>query len=113
MTIEAKAGVPSNIYLRSFYGDTYENGRWIKSLIFRDGKEYHDASRMTAWQTTIGLATLLDGYYDDETNPATEKYTITMEKLSTKYTYLPYCIDPYSIDAKGDIDFDEDFLSQG
>ena len=30
-------------------------------------------------------------------NPATEKYTITMEKLSTKYTYLPYCIDPYSI----------------
>lgn len=75
-------------------------------------KEYHDASRMTAWQTTIGLATLLDGYYDDETNPATEKYTITMEKLSTKYTYLPYCIDPYSIDAKGDIDFDEDFLSQ-
>ena len=73
-------------------------------------KEYHDASRMTAWQTTIGLATLLDGYYDDETNPATEKYTITMEKLSTKYTYLPYCIDPYSIDAKGDIDFDEDFF---
>ena len=65
---------------------------------------------MAAWQTTIGLATLLDGYYDDETNPATEKYTITMKKLSTKYTYLPYCIDPYSIDAKGDIDFDEDFF---
>lgn len=73
-------------------------------------KEYHDASRMTAWQTTIGLATLLDGYYDDETNPATEKYTITMKKLSTKYAYLPYCIDPYSIDAKGDIDFEEDFF---
>ena len=73
-------------------------------------KEYHDASRMTAWQNAIGLATLLDGYFDDETNPATEKYTITMEKLSTKYTYLPYCIDPYSIDAKGDIDFDEDFF---
>lgn len=33
-----------------------------------------------------------------------------MEKLSTKYSYLPYCIDPYSIDAKGDIDFDEDFF---
>ena len=33
-----------------------------------------------------------------------------MKKLSTKYTYLPYCIDPYSIDAKGDIDFDEDFV---
>lgn len=65
---------------------------------------------MTAWQNAIGLATLLDGYYDDETNPATEKYTITMKKLSTKYTYLPYCIDPYSIDAKGDIDFDEDFV---
>ena len=111
MTIEAKAGVPSNIYLRSFYGDTYENGRWIKKSDFSGmEKEYHDASRMTAWQTTIGLATLLDGYYDDETNPATEKYTITMEKLSTKYTYLPYCIDPYSIDAKGDIDFDEDFF---
>lgn len=111
MTVEAKAGVPSNIYLRSFYGDTYENGRWVKKSDFsRMEKEYHDASRMTAWQTTIGLATLLDGYYDDETNPATEKYTITMEKLSTKYTYLPYCIDPYSIDAKGDIDFDEDFF---
>ena len=111
MTVEAKAGVPSNIYLRSFYGDTYENGRWIKKSDFSGmEKEYHDASRMTAWQTTIGLATLLDGYYDDETNPATEKYTITMEKLSTKYTYLPYCIDPYSIDAKGDIDFDEDFF---
>lgn len=111
MTIEAKAGVPSNIYLRSFYGDTYENGRWIKKSDFSGmEKEYHDASRMTAWQTTIGLATLLDGYYDDETNPATEKYTITMKKLSTKYTYLPYCIDPYSIDAKGDIDFEEDFF---
>ena len=111
MTVEAKAGVPSNIYLRSFYGDTYENGRWIKKSDFSGmEKEYHDASRMTAWQTTIGLATLLDGYYDDETNPATEKYTITMEKLSTKYSYLPYCIDPYSIDAKGDIDFDEDFF---
>lgn len=111
MTVEAKAGVPSNIYLRSFYGDTYENGRWIKKSDFSGmEKEYHDASRMTAWQTTIGLATLLDGYYDDETNPATEKYTITMEKLSTKYAYLPYCIDPYSIDAKGDIDFDEDFF---
>lgn len=111
MTVEAKAGVPSNIYLRSFYGDTYENGRWIKKSDFSGmEKEYHDASRMTAWQTTIGLATLLDGYYDDETNPATEKYTITMKKLSTKYTYLPYCIDPYSIDAKGDIDFDEDFF---
>lgn len=111
MTVEAKARVPSNIYLRSFYGDTYENGRWIKKSDFSGmEKEYHDASRMTAWQTTIGLATLLDGYYDDETNPATEKYTITMEKLSTKYTYLPYCIDPYSIDAKGDIDFDEDFF---
>ena len=71
---------------------------------------YSEKTRMTAWQTTIGLATLLDGYYDDETNPATEKYTITMKKLSTKYTYLPYCIDPYSIDAKGDIDFDEDFV---
>lgn len=113
MTVEAKAGAPSNIYLRSFYGDTYENGRWVKKSDFsRMEKEYHDASRMTAWQTTIGLATLLDGYYDDETNPATEKYTITMEKLSTKYTYLPYCIDPYSIDAKGDMDFDEDFLLQ-
>ena len=111
MTVEAKAGVPSNIYLRSFYGDTYENGRWIKKSDFSGmEKEYHDASRMTAWQTTIGLATLLDGYYDDETNPATEKYTITMKKLSTKYAYLPYCIDPYSIDAKGDIDFDEDFF---
>jgi transglutaminase-like putative cysteine protease len=111
MTVEAKAGAPSNIYLRSFYGDTYENGRWIKKSDFSGmEKEYHDASRMTAWQTTIGLATLLDGYYDDETNPATEKYTITMEKLSTKYTYLPYCIDPYSIDARGDIDFDEDFF---
>lgn len=111
MTIEAKAGVPSNIYLRSFYGDTYENGRWIKKSDFSGmEKEYHDASRMTAWQNAIGLATLLDGYYDDETNPATEKYTITMKKLSTKYTYLPYCIDPYSIDAKGDIDFDEDFV---
>ena len=33
-----------------------------------------------------------------------------MKKLSTKYAYLPYCIDPYSIDAKGDIDFDEDFF---
>lgn len=111
MTVEAKAGVPSNIYLRSFYGDTYENGRWIKKSDFSGmEKEYHDASRMTAWQNSIGLATLLDGYYDDETNPATEKYTITMEKLSTKYTYLPYCIDPYSIDAKGDIDFDEDFV---
>ena len=71
---------------------------------------YSEKTVMTAWQTTIGLATLLDGYYDDETNPATEKYTITMKKLSTKYTYLPYCIDPYSIDAKGDIDFDEDFV---
>lgn len=111
MTVEAKAGAPSNIYLRSFYGDTYENGRWIKKSDFSGmEKEYHDASRMTAWQTTIGLATLLDGYYDDETNPATEKYTITMKKLSTKYAYLPYCIDPYSIDAKGDIDFDEDFF---
>ncbi len=111
MTVEAKAGASSNIYLRSFYGDTYENGRWIKKSDFsRMEKEYHDASRMTAWQNAIGLATLLDGYYDDETNPATEKYTITMEKLSTKYTYLPYCIDPYSIDAKGDIDFDEDFF---
>lgn len=111
MTVEAKAGVPSNIYLRSFYGDTYENGRWIKKSDFSGmEKEYHDASRMTAWQNAIGLATLLDGYYDDETNPATEKYTITMKKLSTKYTYLPYCIDPYSIDAKGDIDFDEDFV---
>ena len=111
MTVEAKAGASSNIYLRSFYGDTYENGRWIKKSDFSGmEKEYHDASRMTAWQTTIGLATLLDGYYDDETNPATEKYTITMEKLSTQYTYLPYCIDPYSIDAKGDIDFDEDFF---
>lgn len=90
MTVEAKAGAPSNIYLRSFYGDTYENGRWIKKSDFSGmEKEYHDASRMTAWQTTIGLATLLDGYYDDETNPATEKYTITMKKLSTKYTYLP------------------------
>lgn len=111
MTVEAKAGVPSNIYLRSFYGDTYENGRWIKKSDFSGmEKEYHDASRMTAWQNTIGLATLLDGYYDDETNPATEKYTITMKKLSTQYAYLPYCIDPYSIDAKGDIDFDEDFF---
>lgn len=111
MMVEAKAGVPSNIYLRSFYGDTYENGRWIKKSDFsRMEKEYHDASRMTAWQTAIGLATLHDGYYDDETNPATEKYTITMKKLSTKYTYLPYCIDPYSMDAKGDIDFDEDFV---
>lgn len=111
MTVEAKAGASSNIYLRSFYGDTYENGRWIKKSDFsRMEKEYHDASRMTAWQNAIGLATLLDGYYDDETNPATEKYTITMEKLSTEYTYLPYCIDPYSIDAKGDIDFDEDFF---
>lgn len=111
MTIEAKAGASSNIYLRSFYGDTYENGRWIKKSDFSGmEKEYHDASRMTAWQNAIGLATLLDGYYDDETNLATEKYTITMEKLSTKYTYLPYCIDPYSIDAKGDIDFDEDFF---
>lgn len=111
MTVEAKAGAPSNIYLRSFYGDTYENGRWIKKSDFSGmEKEYHDASRMTAWQTTIGLATLLDGYYDDETNPATEKYTITMEKLSTQYAYLPYCIDPYSIDARGDIDFDEDFV---
>ena len=111
MTVEAKAGVPSNIYLRNFYGDTYENGRWIKKSDFSGmEKEYHDASRMTAWQTTIGLATLLDGYYDDETNPATEKYTITMKKLSTKYAYLPYCIDPYSIDAKGDIDFEEDFF---
>ena len=111
MTVEAKAGASSNIYLRSFYGDTYENGKWIKKSDFsRMEKEYHDASRMTAWQNAIGLATLLDGYYDDETNPATEKYTITMEKLSTKYTYLPYCIDPYSIDAKGDIDFDEDFF---
>lgn len=111
MTVEAKAGASSNIYLRSFYGDTYENGRWIKKSDFSGmEKEYHDASRMTAWQNAIGLATLLDGYYDDETNPATEKYTITMEKLSTKYTYLPYCIDPYSIDAKGDIDFDEDFF---
>lgn len=34
MTVEAKAGVPSNIYLRSFYGDTYENGRWIKKSDF-------------------------------------------------------------------------------
>lgn len=111
MTVEASSGASSNIYLRSFYGDTYENGRWIKKSDFSGmEKEYHDASRMTAWQNAIGLATLLDGYYDDETNPATEKYTITMEKLSTKYTYLPYCIDPYSIDAKGDIDFDEDFL---
>lgn len=111
MTVEAKAGASSNIYLRSFYGDTYENGRWIKKSDFSGmEKEYHDASRMTAWQNAIGLATLLDGYYDDETNPATEKYTITMEKLSTQYTYLPYCIDPYSIDAKGDIDFDEDFF---
>ena len=111
MTVEAKAGASSNIYLRSFYGDTYENGKWIKKSDFSGmEKEYHDASRMTAWQNAIGLATLLDGYYDDETNPATEKYTITMEKLSTKYTYLPYCIDPYSIDAKGDIDFDEDFF---
>ena len=111
MTVEAKAGASSNIYLRSFYGDTYENGKWIKKSDFsRMEKEYHDASRMTAWQNAIGLATLLDGCYDDETNPATEKYTITMEKLSTKYTYLPYCIDPYSIDAKGDIDFDEDFF---
>ena len=111
MTVEAKAGASSNIYLRSFYGDTYENGKWIKKSDFsRMEKEYHDASRMTAWQNAIGLATLLDGYFDDETNPATEKYTITMEKLSTKYTYLPYCIDPYSIDAKGDIDFDEDFF---
>ena len=111
MTVEAKAGASSNIYLRSFYGDTYENGKWIKKSDFsRMEKEYHDASRMTAWQNAIGLATLLDGYYDDETNPVTEKYTITMEKLSTKYAYLPYCIDPYSIDAKGDIDFDEDFF---
>lgn len=111
MTVEASSGASSNIYLRSFYGDTYENGRWIKKSDFSGmEKEYHDASRMTAWQNAIGLATLLDGYYDDETNPATEKYTITMEKLSTKYTYLPYCIDPYSIDAKGDIDFDEDFF---
>lgn len=111
MTVEAKAGASSNIYLRSFYGDTYENGKWIKKSDFSGmEKKYHDASRMTAWQNAIGLATLLDGYYDDETNPATEKYTITMEKLSTKYTYLPYCIDPYSIDAKGDIDFDEDFF---
>lgn len=111
MTVEAKAGASSNIYLRSFYGDTYENGKWIKKSDFSGmEKEYHDASRMTAWQNAIGLATLLDGYYDDETNPATEKYTITMEKLSTEYTYLPYCIDPYSIDAKGDIDFDEDFF---
>lgn len=111
MTVEAKAGASSNIYLRSFYGDTYENGRWIKKSDFSGmEKEYHDASRMTARQNAIGLATLLDGYYDDETNPATEKYTITMEKLSTKYTYLPYCIDPYSIDAKGNIDFDEDFF---
>lgn len=111
MTVEAKAGASSNIYLRSFYGDTYENGKWIKKSDFSGmEKEYHDASRMTAWQNAIGLATLLDGYYDDETNPATEKYTITMEKLSTQYAYLPYCIDPYSIDAKGDIDFDEDFF---
>lgn len=111
MTVEASSGASSNIYLRSFYGDTYENGRWIKKSDFSGmEKEYHDASRMTAWQTTIGLATLLDGYYDDETNPATEKYTITMKKLSTQYAYLPYCIDPYSIDAKGDIDFDEDFV---
>lgn len=111
MTVEAKAGASSNIYLRSFYGDTYENGRWIKKSDFSGmEKEYHDASRMTAWQNAIGLATLLDGYFDDETNPATEKYTITMEKLSTEYTYLPYCIDPYSIDVKGDIDFDEDFF---
>lgn len=111
MTVEAKAGASSNIYLRSFYGDTYENGRWIKKSDFSGmEKEYHDASRMTAWQNAIGLATLLDGYFGDKTNPATEKYTITMEKLSTEYTYLPYCIDPYSIDAKGDIDFDEDFF---
>ena len=34
MTVEAKAGAPSNIYLRSFYGDTYENGRWIKKSDF-------------------------------------------------------------------------------
>ena len=111
MTVEASSGASSNIYLRSFYGDTYENGKWIKKSDFSGmEKEYHDASRMTAWQNAIGLATLLDGYYDDETNPATERYTITMEKLSTEYTYLPYCIDPYSIDAKGDIDFDEDFF---
>lgn len=75
MTVEAKAGVPSNVYLRSFYGDTYENGRWIKKSDFSGmEKEYHDASRMTAWQTTIGLATLLDGYYDDETNPYRKVY---------------------------------------
>ena len=39
MTVEAEAGVPSNIYMRSFYGDTYENGRWIKSLIFPGWKK--------------------------------------------------------------------------
>ena len=51
-------------------------------------KEYHDASRMTAWQNSIGLATLLDGYYDDETNPATEKYTITMRSFPPN---IPIC----------------------
>lgn len=39
MTVEAKAGVPSNIYLRSFYGDTYENGRWIKKSDFPGWKK--------------------------------------------------------------------------
>lgn len=111
MTVETDYEPDGNIYLRSYYGDRYENGKWNRTADFSSlSNDYSNASQLVAKENEIGLASYLWGEYSSERSPADIGYTITTKNMKTDYAYVPYGINPSTLKADNGVEISGDYI---
>lgn len=111
MTVKSDSEQEGNMYLRSYYGDRYENGKWNRTADFSSlSNDYSDASELVAKENEIGLASCFWGEYNSERSPADGEYTITTKNMKTDYAYVPYGINPSTLKSDSGVDISEDYV---
>ncbi|WP_455720838.1 transglutaminase-like domain-containing protein [Agathobacter sp.] len=111
MTVESDCEPEGNMYLRSYYGDRYENGKWNRTADFSSLKnDYSNASELVAKENEIGIASCYWGEYSSERSPALVEYTITTKDMKTDYAYVPYGINPSKLKTDSGVDISEDYV---
>lgn len=111
MTVQSDSEPEGNMYLRSYYGDRYKNGKWNRTADFSSlSNDYSNASELVAKENEIGIASCYWGEYSSERSPALVEYTITTNGMKTDYAYVPYGINPSKLKADSGVDISEDYV---
>ena len=111
MTVETDYMPNGNMYLRSYYGDRYENGKWNRTADFSSiSSDYSNASQLVAKENEIGFASYYWREYDSENSSADMECTITTKDMKTEYAYVPYGINPSTLKADSGVKISGDYI---